>query len=308
MADSALVQLLASFVPKLIQERSIHDASPISSPVSEEFEAVVLFADISGFTALTEKLAKRGPVGVETLARILNEYFGRLIDIIHDYGGDVVKFAGDAIISIWPLASSTPFDPFRAAGTAGPASGEPYRQFCLRAAECALEVRRNLLNYQTEESTLYLKLALSAGQITQTHVGGIFNRWEFALTGLPLVELGVANSLAKAGDILLSPSALALIGADCDFKTLEFEVDGGMKTAGRLKRLNRASQLSAGRERIEIPDSAQAALSPYIPGSIINRVLAGQSEWLAELRKITIMFINLYDPSQITSLEVAQNL
>ena len=69
MADSALVQLLASFVPKLIQKRSIHDSSPITSPVSEEFEAVVLFADISGFTTLTEELAKRGPVGVETLAR-----------------------------------------------------------------------------------------------------------------------------------------------------------------------------------------------------------------------------------------------
>jgi class 3 adenylate cyclase/tetratricopeptide (TPR) repeat protein len=299
MADTALAQLLASFVPKLIQKRSVRDASPIASPVSEEFDAVVLFADISGFTALTEKLAKRGPVGVEALAGILNDYFGRLIDIIHDYGGDVVKFAGDAIIAIWPLGS---------AGTADPASEEPYRQFCLRAAECALEVRTNLLDYRTEESTLYLKLALSAGQITQTHVGGIFNRWEFALTGLPLVELGVANNLTKAGDILLSPSALALIGADCDFKPLEFEVDGSVKKAGRLKRLKSASQLPAGRERIEIPESAQAALSPYIPGSIINRVLAGQSEWLAELRRITVVFINLYDPSQITSLEMAQNL
>lgn len=300
MADTTLAQLLASFVPQLIQRRSVRDTAPITSPVSEEFDAVVLFADISGFTALTEKLARQGPAGVESLARILNEYFGQLIDIIHGYGGDVVKFAGDAIIAIWSPASSE--------GTAGPASEEPYRQFCLRAAECALEVRRSLLDYRTEGSTLYLKLALSAGRITQTHVGGIFNRWEFALTGVPLVELGVANNLAKAGDILLSPSALALMGADCDSEALDFEMGRDVKKAGRLKRLNYASQLPVGRERIEIPESAQASLSPYIPGSIINRVLAGQSEWLAELRKITIVFINLYDPSQITSLEVAQNL
>lgn len=308
MADTALAQLLASFVPKLIQKRSVRDASPIAAPVSEEFETVVLFADISGFTALTENLARQGPVGVEALAGILNDYFGRLIDIIHDYGGDVVKFAGDAIIAIWPLASSSPSDPPGSKETADPASEEPYRQFCLRAAECAQEIRKNLLDYRTEESTLYLKLALSAGQITQTHVGGIFNRWEFALTGIPLVELGAANNLAKAGDILLSPSALALIGAECDFEPIEFEVRGSVKKAGRLKGLKSASQLQAGQERIEIPEGAQAALSPYIPGSIINRVLAGQSEWLAELRKITIVFINLYDPSQITSLEIAQNL
>ena len=106
MPDTTLVELLASFVPKLIQRRALLDPKPIESPINEEFHSVVLFADISGFTALTEKLAKRGPVGVETLARILNEYFGDLIDVIHEYGGDVVKFAGDAIIAIWPIASN----------------------------------------------------------------------------------------------------------------------------------------------------------------------------------------------------------
>src|SRR6185295_5845330 len=103
MSDPALTKLLASYVPKLIQKRVIQDSAPIVSPLLEEFPAVVLFADISGFTALTERLGEKDPVGVETLARILNEYFGRLIDIIHDYGGDVVKFAGDAVIAIWPI-------------------------------------------------------------------------------------------------------------------------------------------------------------------------------------------------------------
>ena len=101
MSNPALTEILASYVPKLIQNRVVADPSPIEAPVSEEMQAAILFADISGFTRLTERLAEKGPTGVESLARILNEYFGQLIDIIHEYGGDVVKFAGDAVIAVW---------------------------------------------------------------------------------------------------------------------------------------------------------------------------------------------------------------
>src|SRR5687767_1935754 len=110
MPNLALTELLASYVPRLIQNRVIADPSPIEAPVAEEFQAAILFADISGFTLLTEHMMERGPSGVETLARILNEYFGQLINIIHDYGGDVVKFAGDAVIAVWPIVSDLPVD------------------------------------------------------------------------------------------------------------------------------------------------------------------------------------------------------
>src|SRR6266542_2580531 len=104
MSDAALTELFASFVPKVIRKRVIQDPTPIDSPIAQDFPAVVLFADISGFTALTERLAEKGPVGVETLVSIINEYFGQLIDIIYEHGGDVVKFAGDALIAVWPIA------------------------------------------------------------------------------------------------------------------------------------------------------------------------------------------------------------
>src|SRR5512139_3787655 len=108
MSTLALTELLASYVPRLIQNRVAADPSPIEAPVAERFQAAILFADISGFTLLTEHMAERGPTGVETLARILNEYFGQLIDIIHSYGGDVVKFAGDAVIAVWPIVPDQP--------------------------------------------------------------------------------------------------------------------------------------------------------------------------------------------------------
>jgi class 3 adenylate cyclase len=306
MSDQPLTKLLASYVPKLIQKRVIQDSAPIASPLLQDFAAVVLFADISGFTALTESLGEKDPIGVETLARILNEYFGQLIDIIQEYGGDVVKFAGDALIAIWPMSS----DHIANVDSATPASvsKEAQRQWTLHAAECALKIREQMLDFRAEGSVLSLKIALATGHITHVHIGGVFNRWEFVMTGNPLVELGVANNLANAGDILISPSAFALIRTDGDFASVEFLLNGEVKEAARLESLSSASQLSAGKELVEIPDTAQASLRPYIPASIIHRLSAGQSEWLAELRKVTILFINLLDPSQITSLEMAQDL
>ena len=306
MSDQALTKLLASYVPKLIQKRVIQDSAPITSPLLQDFSAVVLFADISGFTALTETLGEKDPVGVETLARILNQYFGQLIDIIHEYGGDVMKFAGDALIAMWPIP--TDHIPEAGSGTADSVSTETQRQWTLQVAECALKIRAQLLGFRTQESALSLKIALATGHITHVHIGGVFNRWEFVMTGSPLVELGIANNLARAGDILISPSAFALIRNDVDFASVDFSLNGEIKEAARLETLRNASQLSPGKERIEIPDTAQASLRPYIPASIIHRISAGQAEWLAELRKITILFINLIDPSQISSLEMAQDL
>src|SRR5262245_48552190 len=139
MPNQTLTELLASYVPKLIQKRAIQNPTPIETPLRENFPAVVLFTDISGFTSLTERLAEKGPVGVETLARILNDYFGKMIDVIEEYGGDVVKFAGDALIVVWPIASF--------AGTADSASDAAQRQVMLRALACSLKIREAMLNY-----------------------------------------------------------------------------------------------------------------------------------------------------------------
>ncbi|MGE5462610.1 MAG: AAA family ATPase [Syntrophothermus sp.] len=300
MPNQPLVELLASYVPRLIQKRAVLNPEPISFPIADGFQSVVLFADISGFTALTEKLAGRGPVGVETLARILNDYFGKMIDVIHEHGGDVVKFAGDALIVVWRIDSSP--------GERDSASNGSQRQWTLRAVECALHIRERLLNYSAEGSPLYLKMALATGQITEVHVGGVFNRWEFVLVGDPLVELSFANNLAKPGDILISSSAWNLINKDVEAVPLDVPGRDEKQKAVRLVRLKTASQLPAGEERIVITENLQAFLSPYIPGSIINRIAAGQSEWLAEFRKVTIMFINILEREEDLSLETAQNL
>lgn len=62
-----------------------------------------MFADISGFTNLTETLHKQlGSEGCEATAFAINRYMELLIKSIGRSGGDIFKFAGDAIIVVWP--------------------------------------------------------------------------------------------------------------------------------------------------------------------------------------------------------------
>src|SRR5690242_1825154 len=100
-----LVETLASYLPSLIVKRLLTEPSLV--PDLEQLSGAVFFADISGFTSLTERLVQRDPYGVEDLSRVLNTYFGQLIELIHSHGGDVVKFAGDSLLAIWPARTDT---------------------------------------------------------------------------------------------------------------------------------------------------------------------------------------------------------
>jgi len=61
-----------------------------------------MFSDVSGFTNLSEKLAARGKEGQELLGSVLNRYMELLVKAIGKSGGDIFKFAGDALIALWP--------------------------------------------------------------------------------------------------------------------------------------------------------------------------------------------------------------
>jgi len=103
--SSDLVDILKCFVPALIVRNLAKDPSPIAEPTAERISAVVLFVDITDFTALADRLSTNAITGSEDLAYLLNDCFGRLINIIHSHGGEVTKFAGDALIALWPVSS-----------------------------------------------------------------------------------------------------------------------------------------------------------------------------------------------------------
>ena len=294
---SALVEILAGYVPAFVAQRLVAHPAALEEPLAEQFEAGVLFADITGFTALSEQLAQQGPQGAETISCILNEYFGALIDLIHAYGGDVVKFAGDALLAIWiavPDAS--------AGGRAMRAA--PLRRAARAAARCALEIRDRLNNYYVEEGGLMrLRVGVSAGPITAMHLGGLRGRWEYLLLGEAITNASLAEGLAQAGEVILSAEAWRLVGGDPQAEATPLEGAGGWV------RLEHQSMPPV--HPLQMPEldaDTEAALRTYVPRAILDRLEAQQSAYLSELRRVTILFINLPDLQRTTSLEQAQTV
>src|SRR5262249_57887012 len=69
---------------------------------AEWIRGAVLMVDLSGFSALAERLSGRGARGAEDLKDLLNAFFGRLVDLVDAHGGHVLGFPGDGALVLWP--------------------------------------------------------------------------------------------------------------------------------------------------------------------------------------------------------------
>ncbi|MCB9136082.1 MAG: AAA family ATPase [Anaerolineales bacterium] len=280
-----LLNTLASYVPKIIIQHLHAHPGGLTEPFSETHQAATLFADISGFTPLTERLAQSGPDGAERLASILNDYFGTLIKLVYEYGGDIVKFAGDALLAVWPVTLHQ----------------KPLEELSALAVQCALAAQTALSEYQSETHIrLALRIGVGVGNIVNVHLGGQQNRWEFFLTGSGIAQASEAEKLAQPGHIAISPEVFNLIQEKFTFIPLE---NGFRSVLAPI---------------VEIPPqplpppqllpTLEAGMRAHIPGAILSRLSAGQASWLAELRRVTILFVNLPDLSADSSLEQGQQI
>ena len=286
---------LSSLLPPPVLRRISGDAEPVCGPEAERLPGAVLFADISGFTALAEDLASQGPGGVETLSGLLNGYFGHLIELVVAHGGEVVEFAGDALLALWPAAGAGAAHAATANARGGLATGSGHLPAALgltgavlRATECAQAVQSRLHAHVAAGQRLSLRVAVGAGEIVLAHVGGVAGRWEFIAAGQPLVELAVALPQANPGEIVLTLPAWERVRASGRF-------------AGVAR--DRAVRLEAGATgpeptphaaaRLTLPARAEAVLSAYLPSAVLARLNAGQERWLAELRRVAVLFMEL---------------
>lgn len=83
---------LGRYVPEKIAETLLKGDGGLEPT---EADATILFADVAGFTALTQAL------GPTRIVEVLNAYFSRMTDIIERHGGVITQFQGDAILAIF---------------------------------------------------------------------------------------------------------------------------------------------------------------------------------------------------------------
>src|SRR6186997_1528462 len=86
----------APYVPRLIRNWSLEPEIRARS-----IDGSLVSVDISGFTALSERLAALGREGAEELVSTISSVFSELIEVAERHGGDVLKFRGDALLLLF---------------------------------------------------------------------------------------------------------------------------------------------------------------------------------------------------------------
>lgn len=283
---STLLETLASYIPQLIIRQHSSTSMVLNAPARWKLHGALLFTDISGFTGLTEQLAQRGPSGIEDLTRLLNTSFSQILDTISGEGGDVLTFAGDALLAFWPAED----------GDLRPATQ--------LAAQCALAIQRRMSGlYRLISSTpLSLRIGIASGEITLMRVGGMYQRWAFVVAGEPLTEIAAAEQCAQPGEVLVAPSAWALLQQNATATMPECAHAPGTM---RLDTLTH-TVVATPQPTPELLLEQQPILQSYVSGAVLSRIIADQASWLADLRRITVLFINLPQLDQHISLERAQ--
>jgi class 3 adenylate cyclase len=76
-------------------------AAPLRRDIGETIEAALLYADLRGFTALSESHAPSAVIAA------LDAWFDRIAGSVHAFGGEVLKFIGDGLLAIFPVAGGS---------------------------------------------------------------------------------------------------------------------------------------------------------------------------------------------------------
>jgi adenylate cyclase len=175
-------------------------------------EATVLFADIRGFTTISEN---KDP---EAVLHLLNEYLTRVTDAVIKHGGHVNKFAGDEAMAVFgaPLAQ--------------PKHAES-------AVKAALEIQKSIAALNEEKGKNHLKLGvgigINSGEVVAGNLGSS-RRMEYTVIGDHVNVAARLTSIAKGGEILITKRTYDAIQ---DKDGLNVEKRGMAPVKGRKKEI-----------------------------------------------------------------------
>ncbi|HFQ94574.1 MAG TPA: hypothetical protein ENK32_11225 [Anaerolineae bacterium] len=192
---------LAAYLPQRLTRQILNGDLP-ETGLPGWLNAAVMFADVSGFTRITEELAADGPRGAEELNRTLLITFTALINAVHDAGGVISHFYGDAMMIYFPDADGRAAD--RALAAARFMQGLMLTSFA--------RVTMHRTGQQKMTFALTIKIGLAYGRTLEMVVGSPESSMEFVLAGTAVDEAVRAQEQAAAGQVVAAQSILAAAG------------------------------------------------------------------------------------------------
>jgi predicted ATPase/class 3 adenylate cyclase len=262
----------SSHVPDYVIDllRRHPDKIPVAG--GEPADVVVLFADVAGFTPMSEALARSGHYGTEELTGILNHWFDAMCSTIARHGGSVAEFAGDALVGIFDCSTSTRLRTTR------------------RAVQCALDMQADMARFQPVVTQagpfrLAMKVGLAAGPLLQTVMGDVAVRLGFALVGPALERAAAAEHHAHGDEVVVDRGLVGDLRGD---KTVERDERWWL-----VKSLRGVAGSAVPAPTRILDESATARLAPFLHPAIAERLRSGRRELVNEHRRVTAVFVGI---------------
>jgi adenylate cyclase len=255
-------RLLVSFLTERLDSES----------ACARFSAVVLFVDLVESTAMTDEFVQGGGDGAERLASRLNEYFGRVVDIVSAHGGDTVRIDGDAIIAVWQI------DP----------GHERLLESALDAAAAALALQRESHMWQPFGVPLRHRLTLVYGLLSLIVCSECSGRRFFLVDGPPIRQLSNAELRGEPNQVVVSAEMAAIVGRYVLSRTAG---------CGSTELLQLGCERDTSKPPLPALAEDEAFVSERVRRFVLPVILArlddGQAAWIAEFRKLTAVYVRL---------------
>ncbi len=233
-----------------------------------------LFADISGFTPLTESLLQAfGPRrGAEALTTQLTQVYNALLPEIHAYRGSVISFGGDAVIC-W-------FD-----GDNG-----------LRATTCALALQQAITRFSAImmpsgiSLALRMKVAIASGSARRFLVGDPAIQVMDVIAGTTIDQVSVAEGMARQGEVVLAGSTVDELAGQIAIAEWRRDSTTGQRFAV-VAYVATPPDADPWPDLEQYPTASRLHVRPWILPPVYERLNAGQSQFLAEIRPAVAIFM-----------------
>ncbi|KAJ3112341.1 hypothetical protein HDU96_004685 [Phlyctochytrium bullatum] len=222
MASSFVSQYIRDAINDKGKRESVVERLTGGEPFVDTEFAVIALIDISGYSKITASLeALYGKLSSELVTTTVRAYFDEIINEIISFGGDIVKFLGDAVlVSFRPRKLVlTDDDETAVMDRAVTCCAEiltkhPHKRVdfsVARAENRTSEPKRAMTKGRKDgidEGQYFLRLhiALTAGPVRNCVIGSIRKRLDYVIFGECFRELGPLLDSAKAGEVALSPS------------------------------------------------------------------------------------------------------
>ena len=241
----------------------------------------------------------RASTGEET-SIVLNEYFTKILDIIRDFGGDVIKFAGDALLVLWKSHVVTTNESFEELMHHAKVRSS-YLEAMTCACACSKEIQATCDNYRPQGKeakgiVLRNKITITAGEVSGFYIGGVGERMEYFIAGTPLEAVGEIADRVQPGETIVHSDVYVQLSqlSTSGFKFSEKEGGSNMWLLRDCPRKDRSPLELPIRTNPKFFDIVGQYLPSVVKANLngqLSQAKSGSQPILAELRRVSIMFV-----------------